>query len=173
MPSSRLDEPPRSTLLALLARMTRCRAGRHARELHARTHLRHSALADHLEHATHLRKLLEQPIHFLDGRAAPARDPLPTAPVDHRVIASLVGRHRADDRFYASHLLFIGLVVCQLLQIAESRNHPEYALERAHSLDGLELRAEVIERELVFSQLLFELLRLIFVDRLFGLLDER
>ena len=52
-------------------------------------------------------------------------------------------------------------------------NHPEDALERPHPPDRLELLAEVVERELVLPQLLFELRRLVLVDRLLGLLDER
>ena len=51
--------------------------------------------------------------------------------------------------------------------------HPHDLLERPHLPDRLQLIAKVLERELVRPDLLFELLRVLDVDRRFGALDER
>ncbi len=89
------------------------------------------------------------------------------------MIAALGRRHRADDRLHARHLLLVGRVLGELLQVAEPRDHTQNALERAHPLDRPELAAEVVERELVLAELGFERFGLVFVDRLLRLLDER
>src|SRR5688572_6996788 len=156
----RLDEPPRPTLFPLFPARRRESALRHLRQLHALPHRGHAALTDHLQHAAHLGELLQQAVHLFHRGPAPRRDSLAAAAVHHRVIPPLVRRHRADDRFDASHLLFVRLVVGKLLEVAEARNHPEDAFERSHAPNRLELLPEVVERELVLPKLLLELLGL-------------
>ena len=87
--------------------------------------------------------------------------------------AALVRRHRADHRLDAANLLVVGLVLRQLLQVAHARQHPDNLLERPHLLDGLQLVAKILQRELVFPDFLFEPLRLFDVDGLLGTFDER
>ncbi len=82
-------------------------------------------------------------------------------------------RHRADDRFDAADLLIVRLVLRELLDVPHPGNHPDNLLERPHLLDGLQLLPEIFQRELVLPDFLFELLRFLDVDRLFGALDQR
>ena len=82
------------------------------------------------------------------------------------------GRHREDDRLDAVELALVDLHLGELVA-GEPRDHPQQRRQRAHLADPLELVEEVLERELVLAQLLLERLRLVLVDRLLGLLDER
>ena len=66
-----------------------------------------------------------------------------------------------------------GLLLGELLDVAHPRDHPEDALERPHLPDRPQLVAEVLERELVVPQLLFQPRGVLDVDDLLGLLDER
>ena len=61
----------------------------------------------------------------------------------------------------------------ELLQLAEAGQHPEQAADRPHAADLLHLVEEVVEPELLLADLALELGRLVGVDRLLGLLDER
>ena len=70
-------------------------------------------------------------------------------------------------------LLLVRLLVRQRLEVAHAGQHPDDLLERTHLPDRLQLIAEVVERELVRADLLFEPLRVLDVDRRFGPLDER
>ena len=91
--------------------------------------------AERLEHLPHLDELLQQPVHLFDARPAALRDPLPAAAVDDLVVAPLAPA--SSSVMIAStraELLLVRLVVGELLQVAQSRDHPEDALERPHLL---------------------------------------
>src|ERR1044072_417706 len=80
--------------------------------------------------------------------------------------------HREDDRLDAVELLLVDLDVLQRGAL-KAGDHPEQRLQRPHLAHHLQLREEVLERELVAAQLALELLRLVLVDLRLGLLDER
>ena len=96
---------------------------------------------------------------------------LPRA-LDRLGVAPLVARHREDDRLDAVELAVVDLHLRELVA-GEPGDHPEDRGQRAHLAHPLELVEEVLERELVLAELALELLRLVLVDRLLGLLDER
>ena len=72
-----------------------------------------------------------------------------------------------------AHLLAVDLPCHLLLDLPHARQHAQQVLERPHLLDGLELLAEVLEREIVVEDLLFELGGVFLRDDRLGLLDER
>ena len=55
---------------------------------------------------------------------------------------------------------------------ADLRQHAHQLLERAHLADLLQLIAEILEGEIVFAELAFELAGFLFVDVLFGFFDQ-
>ena len=61
----------------------------------------------------------------------------------------------------------------QRLDVAHPGQHPHDLLERSHLADGPELITEILERELVRTDLLLELRRVFLRDRLFRAFDER
>src|SRR3954453_18671069 len=91
-----------------------------------------------------------------------------------RMIASTrpLCRTRQDDRPDAFYLALVDLHLRQLLA-RQAGQHAEDRLQRAHLAQGLELLEEVLERELVAAQLALELERLVPLELLLGLLDER
>src|SRR5688500_3463434 len=86
-----------------------------------------------LHHLVHLRELLEELIHFLDGGAAAARDPLAPAAVEDLRIAPLRGGHGQNDRLGPLHPIRIDLRALELL--AHARDHAQEPLQRSHLLE--------------------------------------
>ena len=84
--------------------------------------------AELLHHLLHLHELLQQPVHFLDRRAAALRDALAAAAVDDVLLSPLFGRHRPDDRLDARQLLFIRRLSRHLLQVAHAGQHAQNLL---------------------------------------------
>ena len=109
---------------------------------------------------------------MLHGRPRALRDPQPPGPVDQLGPFALLGRHRQDDRLDAVELSLVDLHVLKLVA-GESGNHAEQARERAHFPDRLQLREEVVQPELVASQLAFERERVVLLELALGLLDQR
>src|SRR5688572_27888654 len=70
---------------------------RKARQLRQPARLAFESL-ELLHHLPELRVLLQQPVHVLHLRAAPARDPLSARAVDDLGMPSLCRGHREDDR---------------------------------------------------------------------------
>src|SRR5690606_33993353 len=65
---------------------------------HAAQEVGHAALARHaLHHLLHLRELLEQPVHVLDGRPGTCRDALLARAIDDLRAPAFRGRHGVDD----------------------------------------------------------------------------
>src|SRR5512143_2678876 len=118
-------------------------------ERQAAPHLLPAAPREPLHHLLGLLEVLEQAVDVLDRRAAPLRDPLAAAAVDHAGVAPLLPGHRVDDR----HDAF------QLLELAsQSGDHPQDVLEGSHFPEPDELIAEVVERELAPADLSRKLL---------------
>src|SRR5262249_7374578 len=127
-----------------------------------------------LHHLLELRELLEQPVDVLHGRAAAARDALAARAIDDLRIASLLGRHRADDRIEATQVrLLAGELLRRPLEHLSERQHAQHLIERAERLHLLELSAEVLEGEGVLAELLHHRLGLRLVHGLLRLLDKR
>jgi hypothetical protein len=117
----------------------------------------------HLHHLLHLLELLQQLVHVHDLDAGPVRDALPRLPL------SRSGLRRSWT--------VIDLMIASVRAIWRSApspswtplipgHHPEDALHRAHLLDLLQLRQEVLEVEVGLAQLLGHPLGLVLVDRL-------
>src|SRR5262245_3664146 len=96
-----------------------------------------------LEHLLHLNELLQQAIDLLNGGSAAPGDALAAAPVDDVLLATLLRRHGADDRFDAGHLLLVGLLVGQRLDAAQTREHSQNLVERTHLPNGPKLIAKI------------------------------
>ena len=98
---------------------------------------------------------------------------LPPAAIDDLMMTALLRRHRIDDRLDPHQFLFIDLGLLHVLERADAGQHPENLLQRTHFPDLLELIAEILERKAVLLDLLLKLERLLLVDDLFGLFDQR
>src|SRR5215207_8070836 len=138
-----------------------------ARQLLQRWHL---AARDLLHHLAHLPELLHELRHGLHGGAGAACYPPPARAVDDLRVRPLLRRHRADDRLEPVELLLVHVERPELR--ADPGHHLQERAERAHVAHLLHLLEEVVERELLLSDLLLELGRLALVHLLFGLLDE-
>ena len=90
-----------------------------------------------------------------------------------RVAAFLLG-HRIDDRHHPRHFLAGDLRLHVVRDLAHARQLVHQPGQAAHVLHLLELVAHVVEVELLaLGDLLGELLRLVLVDLLLDLLDQR
>src|SRR6202035_755689 len=142
---------------------------RSARAPHERADVGHLA-APHLAHdLSHLRELLDQPVDVLDGRAGALRDPQAPRALDQLRPAALLGGHREDDRLYPVELTFVDLHVLELVA-AEPGDHSEQARQGSHLADHPQLLEEVVEPEVVASQLALEGQRILLVELALGLL---
>src|SRR5436305_11388999 len=138
--TSRLvDAAPRRRHSSLGAAPTLAAAG-HLRQR------RHLALLKLAHHLLHLAELLHELVHGLHVRPRPKRDPAPPRPVEDRRVASLLGRHRRDDRLQPVEVAVVDLEVPEL--VPDARHHLQQARERTHLPDLVHLIEEVVEREL-------------------------
>jgi len=93
--------------------------------------------------------------------------------VDEVVATPLGGRPRVDDRSTRGHLLLVDPLGRHLLRLPIPGIIPSRFSSGPILPDGPDLVAEVLQCELALPELLFQLLRLVHVDGLLGLLDER
>src|SRR5665811_182114 len=133
----------------------------------------HAPAREGLEHLLHLAVLLEQLVDVLDRRAAAAGDAPPATPVDEIGVAPFLRRHREDHGLDAVELAVVDLDVLELLHARHAGQHAEDARQRAHLAQLLQLAEEVLEGELGAAKFGLHLRRLLLVDGLLGLLDER
>ena len=131
-----------------------------------------AAAAELLHELARLSELAQQAVDVLDPGAAAARDALAAAAVDHRRLATLLRRHRIDDRGRPLHLPLAGLGVHLLGRLAQARDHPQHLVEGSHLLHLGELLPVVVEGQLAAAEAVDHGLRLLTVDRLLHLLDE-
>src|SRR5215204_3133402 len=131
-----------------------------------------SARTTHLLHElAHLRELLDEAIDVRHVRTGAACDSaLAAAGQDFR-LATLLDRHRLDDRLDSLELAAIDGLLRLLRGPAHARDHLEQAADRPHLLELLHLRQEVFERERVALQLARHLLGFVLVEALLGTLD--
>ena len=101
----------------------------------------------------------------------PARDPLAARAVDSMRETALARRHRQDDRLDAGQLALVDLEPLQL--VADTRDHREHALQRAHLAQHLVAGEEVVERELAGAEARLHLRLLVLGDGRLRLLDQR
>src|SRR5437870_658606 len=129
----------------------------------------------HLLHElAHLGVLLDELIYVGDRRPGACRDPPPAGSVDQPWIGPLGFRHRRDHRLDLSHLPLGGRSFGELLrEPTHAGNHLQQVSEGAHPLDLLELRVEIVERELRIEKLARLLFSGLLVDLFLGTLDER
>src|SRR4051812_27309466 len=167
--------PPTRVSLSRTA-MRSFRASKRRRRLaglpHERPEVRHLAAPDLAHQLAHLVELLHELVDLLDARPRALGDAKPARALDELGPPALLRRHRQDDRLDAVDLALVDLHLRELLA-RQARQHAEDRLERAHLAQRLELLEEVIERELVAAQLALELERLVLLELLLGLLDER
>src|SRR3954468_18809932 len=131
----------------------------------------HAAAGNLLHDLAHLAELLDELVDRRDVRPAAVGDPQPARSLDQLRPPALLRRHRQDDRLDAVELALVDLQALHLG--AHTGQHPEQVRQRAHLADLLELIQEVLERELVGADLALELGRLVLVELLLGLLDQR
>ncbi len=118
--------------------------------------------------------LLQQPVDVLDLGAGARRDALLARSFENIGIAPLPRRHREDDRALALDDCFVEIGRGDLiLHLGDAGQHAHDAAEAADLLDLRQLIGEVLEIELALAHLLGDLLRLLRIDRLRGLLDQR
>src|SRR3954465_7742569 len=167
--------PPTRVSLSRTA-MRSFRASKRRRRLaglpHERPEVRHLAAPDLAHQLAHLIELLHELVDLLDARARALRDANTPRALDELGPPALLRRHRQHDRLDAVDLALVDLHLRQLLA-RQAGQHAEDRLERAHLAQRLELLEEVLERELVAAQLALELERLVLLELLLGLLDER
>jgi hypothetical protein len=135
-----------------------CEAGGrlHAGEFAEAAHLRFRVAAVLLHHAAHVRVLLQDLVHFLDGGAAAAGDSFAALAVDEAIIGAFGGGHGIDDGFDGGEALFVDFgVFWEIRERADFREHAHELLKRAHLFDLAELIAEIFECEIVFAELAF------------------
>src|SRR5215213_9005726 len=132
-----------------------------------------------LQHLPHLHVLLDELVDLRHARPRAARDASAAPRVEYAVVFALLPRHRVDDGLGALQLmLHLGRLLVVELRHADAAEqlvgqHLHNLRERAHALDLPQLRAEVVERELVLLKF-FELrLGLRLIDLRLHLLDER
>src|SRR5439155_190413 len=100
-----------------------------------------TALLDGLRLAQALGRLLhllargQELVHLLDRGPASLRDPRAARAVEDLGAATLVGRHREDDRLDTVELLVVDVDALKLLP--EPGNHRDDVLERAHAAHHL------------------------------------
>src|SRR6476659_6812510 len=138
---------------------------------HHRPEIGHAAARNLLHDLAHLAELFDQLIDRRDVRPGPVGDPQPARALDQLRPPALLRRHRQDDRLDAVELTLVDLEALHLR--ADAGQHPEQVRERPHLADLLELREEVLERELVGADLALQLGRLVLAELLLGLLDQR
>src|SRR4030042_1959799 len=96
----------------------------------------------HLHHFPRLAVLLDEAVDLLDLGPRAAGDPPPAAGVEGLRLAALLGRHRAEDRLLALHILFgVALLLGSDFYPARSREHIQDLAQRpelAHLADLLE-----------------------------------
>ena len=131
----------------------------HAALLHPSHHL-----AGHLE-------LLQKLIDLLDGSAAPLRDTLAAAALDDVGVAPLFHGHGLDDDLCAHELVLVDVLSLDLARHAGEHLH--HVADAAHLLDALELFEIILKGEGALLDLLLQVLRLFFGERLLRLFDER
>src|SRR3954452_12107750 len=167
--------PPTRVSLSRTA-MRSFRASKRRRRLaglpHERPEVRHLAAPDLAHQRAPLVELLDELVDLLDARPRPLGDAKPARALDELGPPALLGRHRQDDRLDAVDLALVDLHLRQLLA-REPGQHAEDRLERPHLAQRLELLEDVVEGELVAAQLALELERLVLLELLLGLLDER
>src|ERR671933_882649 len=139
---------------------------------HERPEVGHLAAPDLAHQLAHLVELLHELVDLLDARPRPLRDAQPARALDELGAPALLRSHRQDDRLDAVDLALVDLHLRELLA-RQTGQHPEDRLQRSHPAQRLELLEEVLERELVAAQLALELARLVLLELLLGLLDER
>src|SRR3954449_7340946 len=167
--------PPTRVSLSRTA-MRSFRASKRRRRLaglpHERPEVRHLAAPDLAHQLAHLVELLHELVDLLDARARALGDAKTPRALDELRPPALLRRHRQDDRLDAVDLALVDLHLRQLLT-GQAGQHAEDRLQRAHLAQRLELLEEVLEGELVAAQLALELARLVLLELLLGLLDER
>src|SRR5579863_7502585 len=117
-------------------------------------------LGDFLHHLARLLELLDEAIDFLHRSAAAAGDPRPAMAVEDQMVATLLARHRVDNR---GHPLEFALGVGGIglpRHLLEPRNHAQDIAERAHPADCLELFGEILDRKFILLELALEFLGL-------------
>src|SRR3954463_7916238 len=139
---------------------------------HERPEVRHLAAPDLAHQLAHLVELLDELVDLLGARPRALRDAKPARALDELGPPALLRRHRQDDRLDAVDLALVDLHLRQLLA-REPGQHAEDRLQRPHLAQRLELLEEVLEGELVAAQLALELERLVLLELLLGLLDQR
>src|SRR3954451_21759179 len=139
---------------------------------HERPQVGHLPAPDLAHQLAHLVELLHELVDLLDARARPLGDAQSARALDQLRPPALLGRHRQDDRLDAVDLALVDLHLRELLA-GQAGQHAEDRLQRAHLAQRLQLLEEVLERELVATQLALELAGLVLLELLLGLLDER
>ena len=87
-------------------------------------------------------------------------------------MGTLLGRHRGDDRLQAVQVAVVDLQVPDA-QGARAGEHLQEPGQRSHPSDLLHLAEEVVEGELLLADLALEVGRLVLVELLLRLLDQR
>ena len=99
------------------------------------------------------------------------RDAPAARSVEDRRVRPLLRSHRRDDGLNAVELAVVDLHSAELA--AKAGDHLQQSADRPHATNLLELVEEVVEGELLLSDLALELLGLALVELALGLLDER
>src|SRR3546814_228799 len=142
--------------------------------LHAAHHALHAAAAQLAHHLFHLLVLLHQLVDVGRGHAGAGGDALAARTVEQGRVAAFLLRHRIDDRHHPRHFLAGDLRLDVVGNLANARQLVHQPGQAAHVLHLLELVLHVVEVELAaLGDLLRQLLRLVLVDLLLDLLDQR
>src|SRR6266702_6931337 len=141
--------------------------------LHSPHHLRKTTVLHSLHHLAHLLELVEQAIDFLHRDTRSSGDAALARGLDDLGPDALGGSHGVDDALDAAQLLFVHLRGLQAL--SELRGQfVDHGGDPAHPAHLADLLLEVLQIEaLALLHLLGEFFRLVDVDRLSRLFDER
>ena len=111
-----------------------------------------TASASHrLHHLLGLAEALEQLVDLGDRDTGALGDAGAARAVDLLGVGALERRHRADHRLDAVELAVVEGVEL-VTHPLHARHHLEHRLERAHLLDGVHLREEVLEGEVLLGE---------------------
>ena len=121
-------------------------------------------------HLARLLELLEEAVHLHDAGARTFGDALFARAVEQRGVSALGRGHRRDYRLYRFEGIVAYLHAFQ--RLIHARNHTHQVFHRAHLLDLLQLREEVVEVELILRYLLADAACFLFVVLLLRALHE-
>ncbi|MFM1943079.1 MAG: hypothetical protein RI897_2061 [Verrucomicrobiota bacterium] len=139
-----------------------------AEELTGAAHAGHHALklAHLLHHLLHLAEPVQKSVEFGDGGAATGCNAAAAAGVQDLRSGAFLKGHRADHALHPFELLLTLAEVRLFHGFTSSGQEADDVFQRAQFLHLPQLLKKVVERELASAHLLFQLLRLVEIDRL-------